>query len=106
MFLRSSTLISNALLKLAKNQVNAEQHPEIELLLLFTFSIHFIIQKQFDTFLKIRKCICIPKIDDSQMMIKMKNRPHGHDIDSPKSRHIIINISMISRYDDDDTCMY
>ena len=34
------------------------------------------------------------------MMMKMKNRSHGHDINSPRSRHII-NISMMSRYDDD-----
>ena len=33
-------------------------------------------------------------------MMKMKNRSHGYDIDSPRSRHII-NISMMSRYDDD-----
>ena len=34
------------------------------------------------------------------MMMKMKNRSHGHDINSPRSRHII-NISIMSRYDDD-----
>ena len=33
------------MLKLAKNQANAKQHPEIELLLLFTFFIPVIIQK-------------------------------------------------------------
>ena len=32
-------------LKLAKNQVNAKQHPEVELLLLFTFFTHVIIEK-------------------------------------------------------------
>ena len=42
----SNTLISNAILNLAKNQANAKQHPEVELLLLFTFSIHVIIQKK------------------------------------------------------------
>ena len=30
----------------------------------------------------------------------MKNRSHRHDINSPRSRHII-NISMMYRYDDD-----
>ena len=34
------------------------------------------------------------------MMMKMKNRSHGHYINSPRSGHII-NISMMSRYDDD-----
>ena len=33
------------MLKLAKNQANAKQHPEVELLLLFTFFIPVIIQK-------------------------------------------------------------
>ena len=32
-FFVSNTFISNAMLKLAKNQVNARQHPEAELLL-------------------------------------------------------------------------
>ena len=35
-----------------------------------------------------------------KMRMKMKNRSHGHNISSPRSRHII-NISMMSRYDDD-----
>ena len=33
------------------------------------------------------------------MMMKMKNRSHGHDINSPRSRQIV-NISMMFRYDD------
>ena len=33
------------------------------------------------------------------MMMEMKNRSHGHSIDSPKSRHVI-NISIMSRYED------
>ena len=32
--------------------------------------------------------------------MKMNNRSHGHDIDSPRSRYII-NITMMSQYDDD-----
>ena len=44
-FLAGNTFISNARLKLAKNQSNAMQHPEVELLLLFTFFAHVIIQK-------------------------------------------------------------
>ena len=31
--------------------------------------------------------------------MKMKNRSHGRDIDSPRSRYVV-NISMMSRYDD------
>ena len=34
------------------------------------------------------------------MMMKMKNRSHGHVINSHRFRHKI-NISMMSRYDDD-----
>ena len=34
-----------------------------------------------------------------KMMMKMKNRSHGHDIGSPRSRYVV-NISMMSRYDD------
>ena len=33
-------------------------------------------------------------------MMKMKNRSHGHDIDSPRSRHVI-NVSILSSHDDD-----
>ena len=40
-----NTFISNVRLKLAKNQPNAKQYPEVELLLLFTFFVHIIIQK-------------------------------------------------------------
>ena len=34
-----------------------------------------------------------------KMMMKMKNISHGHNINSPRSRHIV-NVSMMSRYDD------
>ena len=44
-FLVGNTFLSNARLKLAKNQSNAMQHPEVELLLLFTFFVHVIIKK-------------------------------------------------------------
>ena len=35
-----------------------------------------------------------------KMMVKMKNGSHEHNINSPRSRHII-NISILSWYDDD-----
>ena len=38
-----------------------------------------------------------------KMMMKMKNRSHGHDINSPSSGHTV-NTSMMSQYD--DTYMY
>ena len=47
-FFISNTFISNARLKLAKNQANAKQQPEDKFYLLenvFTFYIHVIIQK-------------------------------------------------------------
>ena len=37
-FFISNTFISNARLKLAKNQANAKQHPEVELLLFENYS--------------------------------------------------------------------
>ena len=37
-FFISSTFISNAMLKLTKNQANAKQHPEVELLLFENYS--------------------------------------------------------------------
>ena len=40
-----NTFISSVRLKLAKNQSNAEQYPEVEILLLFTFFVHINIQK-------------------------------------------------------------
>ena len=39
LFFISNTFISNAKLKLAKNQANAEQHPEVELLLFENYSL-------------------------------------------------------------------
>ena len=33
-------------------------------------------------------------------MMKMKNRSHGHDIDSPRSRHVT-NVSILRSHDDD-----
>ena len=44
-FFISNTFLSNASLKLTKNQANAKQHSEVELLPLFIFFIHVIIQK-------------------------------------------------------------
>ena len=40
-----------------------------------------------------------------KMMIKMKNRSHGPDVNSPRSRHKV-NISMVSWYDNGDAYMY
>ena len=34
------------------------------------------------------------------MIMKMKNRSHGRDINNPSSRHIIVKISMMFRCDD------
>ena len=40
-FFINNTFISNARLKLAKNQANAKQHPEAELLLFENYSLFF-----------------------------------------------------------------
>ena len=54
-FFISNTFISNARLKLAKNQAKVNQQPEDELLLLEHFFIHVTIQKLKDIFLKMYK---------------------------------------------------
>ena len=47
-FFINTTFISNDRPKLAKNQANANQDPEVELFLLCTFFIHDIIQKTIE----------------------------------------------------------
>ena len=57
------------MLKLTKNQAYAKQHPEVELLLLFTFFIHVIIQKIVGHILKNKKeskCVCVHKINNCE----------------------------------------
>ena len=78
-------------LKLAKNQANAKQHPEAELLLFenYTHSSpkpigHVLKKKQKN------KCVCVHKIIRLILLkkkMKIKNRSHRHDINKPRARH-------------------
>ena len=77
--------MSNTRLKLAKNQANAKQHPEAELLLFdnYSHSSTTLSSKNNKTctkkFKKRAICICIHKIIRSiimKMKMKIKNRTH------------------------------
>ena len=93
-FSKSNTFISNARLKLTKNQVNAkqhpEQHPETELLL-FENYLHFsfMLSKKIGHTLKNKeknKCVCIHEIIWLLIMeMKMKKESTYH-IDTKKNR--------------------
>ena len=87
-FFISSTFITNARMKLAKNQANAKHHSEAELLLFenYSHSSSTLSSKNNRTCSKNKKknkCVCIHKITRlilMKMKMKMKNR-------SPRYRH-------------------
>ena len=91
-FFISNTFIRNARPKLEKNQTNAKQHPEAELLL-FENCLHSssTFSSKNNTTLKNKqnnKCVCIHEIIQVIMMkVKMKNRSHSYDKYRPKYRH-------------------
>ena len=94
-FFISNTFISNARLKLGKNQAKAKQHPEAELLLFENYSLSpsTLSSKNNMTYSKSKqknKCVCIHEIIRlivMKMKMKMKNRSHRYDINRLKSRH-------------------
>ena len=60
LFFISNTFVSNIKQKLTKNQANAKQYPEVELLLLFTSFIHVVIQKMIGHILtKEKENVCM-----------------------------------------------
>ena len=71
----SNTFISNASLKLTKDQANAKEHPIWKL---FTFFL------QKSKWVSIYKIIRLIKM---KMKIKMKNTSHRYDINRPTSRN-------------------
>ena len=89
-FFKSNTFISNARLKLTKNQANAKQHPETELLL-FENYLHFsfILSKKIGYTLKNKeknKSVCIHEIIWLLIMeMKMKKESTYHT-DTKKNR--------------------
>ena len=91
----SNTFISNARLKLAKNQAEAEQDPEADLLLLENYShlhtcyhpkiiVHILKNEKKNKYIYINEIIRLILIN---MNIKMKNRSHRYEINRPRSRH-------------------
>ena len=91
-FFISSTFISNARLKLTKNQANTKQHPEAELFPFVNYSQFpsMLSSKNNTTHWKIRKrtsASVFIRLIIMKMKLKMKNRSHRYDINRPRSRH-------------------
>ena len=94
-FFICNTFISNARLKLAKNQANAKQHPE-PVILLFENYWHFssmLLTKSNRAYSKNKqkhKCACIHGIILlilMKMKTKMKNGSHRYDLNRPKLKY-------------------
>ena len=94
-FFISNTFLSNARLKLAKNQANAKQHPEAELLLFENYSHFSSTLSSKNNRTDSKKCtknkyVCFNEIIwlmTIKMRLKMKNRWHRYDINRPCPRH-------------------
>ena len=84
-FFVSNTFISNAWLKLAKNQANAKHHPEAELPLFENYSRS---SSKFSSKNKQKtKCVCINEIIwliIMKMKTKIKNRSYRYDTNRPR----------------------
>ena len=95
LFSISNTFISNTRLKLAKNQVNAKQHPEAVLFLFenYSHSSSTLLSKNRSyskNYKQKNKCVCFHEIMwliIMKMETKMKNRSHRCDINRPRARH-------------------
>ena len=96
-----NTFISNARLKLAKNQANTKQHPEAKLSLFadYSHSSSTISSKKIILKNKLKiKYICIHEIIQliiMKMKIKMKNRSHRYDLGLDMDTNIV-NIKSVS----------
>ena len=93
LFFTSNTFISNATLKLAKNQANAKQQPEAELLLFenYSHSSSTLSSKNYRTYSKNKqknKCVCtcvIIQLVIMKMKMKIKMRSRRYDINRIRS---------------------
>ena len=87
-FFISNIYINNGNLKLAKNQANAKDHLEAELLLFENYlsSSSTVLSKNNRTIKNKQKnkCACIHEII-LVIILKMKNRSHRYDIDRIRS---------------------
>ena len=86
-FFIKNTIISNFRLKLAKNQANAKQRPEAELLP-FENYLHSLCENDRTYSRKqAKEQVCLYSFDYAiiKMKMKIKNRSHRHDINRPSS---------------------
>ena len=89
------TFIRNARLKLAKNQANAKQHPEAELLLFEKYSLSLLRLSSKNNRRYSKKCtknkyLCLNVVIWLMTMkrpLKLKIKSHRYDINRPRSRH-------------------
>ena len=94
LFFISNTFISNAWLKLAKNQAKAKQHPEVELLIFENYLLSSPRLPSQNNWRYPKKCIKTKFVCFNEviwlMTMKMglkKNRSHKYDINRPRPRH-------------------
>ena len=93
-FFISNTFISNARLKLAKNQAKAKQHPEAELSLfkndsLFSTRLSSKNNRRYSKKCTKSKCVCFNEVIwllTMKIGLKVKNRSYRYDINRPRPR--------------------
>ena len=91
-FFISNTFISNARLKLGKNQAKAKQHPEAELLLFENYSLSSptLSSKNNRRYCTKNKRVCLNEVIRLMIMkmrLKMKTRSHIYDINRARLKH-------------------
>ena len=94
-FYISNTFISNARLKLAKDQAKAKQHPESERLLFENYSLSLSRlspknNRRYSKKCTKNKCVCFNEVIwlmTMKVRLKMKSRSHRYDINRTKLRH-------------------
>ena len=95
LFYISNTFISNARLKLAKNQAKAKQHPNAEILLFENYllsapTLSFKNNRRYSKKVQKTKYACLNKaisLMTRKRRLKMKKRSFRYDITRPRPRH-------------------
>ena len=94
-FFMSNTFISNARLKLTKNQARANQHPEAEPLQFQDYSLYSSTLKSKNNWCYFKKsakhkCVCFNKMNWlvlTKIKLKLKNRSYTYDINKSRFTH-------------------
>ena len=92
-FFISNTFISNARLKLAKNQAKAKQHPEAELLLFENYSLLSSklssknSRRYSKKYTKTSASVLMRLLMTMKMRLKMKNSSYIYNINGTRARH-------------------